>query len=63
MKYLAFIALTFLTATSTVSAKTLKIFGDVQVTNVKPTEAFIWERSNKETPLYPIELAKAKIRG
>ncbi len=39
------------------------IYADVQVTNINPTNNFIWKRENPNTPQYPIELAKAGIKG
>ncbi len=39
------------------------IYGDVQVTDIEPENNFIWKRANKNTPKYPIELARSGIRG
>lgn len=44
-----------------VSAK--KVYGDVQVTHIAPTENIKWQRENQHTPLYPIELARKGMRG
>ena len=39
------------------------IYGDVQVIDIEPANNFIWERANKNTPKYPIELARSGGRG
>ncbi|WP_338725965.1 hypothetical protein V8687_20750 [Shewanella baltica] len=41
-------------------AKSLNVYGDVQVTDIQPTSSFIWERENKKSPQYPIELARSQ---
>ncbi|MBA6293790.1 energy transducer TonB [Colwellia sp. MB3u-70] len=54
-------SLAFLTVSTSSIAK--NIYGDVQVTDIEPANNFIWERANKNTPKYPIELARSGIRG
>ncbi|MCJ8294632.1 MAG: energy transducer TonB [Colwellia sp.] len=59
--------LSFLTAFALMSISTScgakKVYADVQVTDINPTSNFIWERANKKTPKYPIELARSGVRG
>jgi TonB family protein len=54
-------SLLLLTVSTSSIAK--NIYGDVQVTDIEPANNFIWERANKKTPKYPIELARSGIRG
>ncbi|MCU8091666.1 energy transducer TonB [Shewanella sp. SM20] len=44
-------------------AKSHNVYADVQVTDIKPTSGFIWERENKSAPQYPMELARSGIAG
>ncbi|PKH87724.1 energy transducer TonB [Colwellia sp. Bg11-28] len=46
-----------------ISSSAKKFYADVQVTDINPTSKFTWERENKNTPKYPIELARSGIRG
>ncbi|MDG1122533.1 MAG: TonB family protein [Glaciecola sp.] len=38
-------------------------YADVQVTNLTPSNDFVWERSNKNTPKYPLALARSGLSG
>ena len=40
-----------------------KYYADVHVTDMSPQADVIWVRENQHTPKYPIELARAGIRG
>jgi TonB family protein len=58
------IVLTALTLISISTSSLAKnIYADVQVTNIDPKNNFIWERANKKTPKYPIELARSGVKG
>ncbi|WP_119967718.1 energy transducer TonB [Shewanella japonica] len=63
MKKLVKLAILFLAVISVSTIAVTSIYADVQVTNVKPTSDFAWQRENKNTPKYPIELARSGIRG
>jgi len=63
MKNLTLFLLSALLCSSTSLAANKRIYGDVHVKNIEPIENFIWERANKNTPKYPIELARSGIRG
>ncbi len=62
MKNLITISSLVLLSVST-SSIAKNIYGDVQVTDIEPVNNFNWERANKNTPKYPIELARSGIRG
>jgi TonB family protein len=62
MKLILFVAMWLaLTASCYVKAKT--VYADVQVTNLPTKGDFYWEQANKNTPKYPIELARTGITG
>lgn len=46
-----------------VEAKSNVIYADIQVTNLEPTQNFIWTRENQNTPAYPIGLARPGLQG
>lgn len=49
---------------SSAASARVAYFADVRVTQVAPDEqTAAWQRMNPQTPKYPIELAKAGIRG
>jgi len=60
-KLLALIA--FVLMSVSISSLAKKIYADVQVTDINPTSNFTWQRENKNTPKYPIELARSGVRG
>lgn len=63
MKILTLIPIILTIASASVAGKTNTIYADVQVTNLAPTNDFIWERANKNTPKYPVELARSGTIG
>lgn len=63
MKILTLIPIVLTIASTSVAGKTNTIYADVQVTNLAPTTDFIWQRANKNTPKYPVELARSGTRG
>ena len=63
MKTLKLIPIFLAVASVSALAKNNTFYGDVEVTNVAPTNDFIWERANQNTPQYPIELARSGIKG
>jgi TonB family protein len=63
MKILTLIPIVLTIASASVAGKTNTIYADVQVTNLAPTNDFIWERANKNTPKYPVELARSGTIG
>jgi len=63
MKNITLAALVFLVVSAPTLAKPKRFYADVQVTNIEPTADFLWQRKNKNTPKYPIELARSGIRG
>jgi len=63
MNTLKLIPVFFFFTSAAVLANTKTFYADVQVTDMDPTSNFIWERENKNTPKYPVELARSGIRG
>ncbi len=63
MKFLKLIPIVMVFIPTIVLAKSTTVYADVQVTDLVPTNNFVWERKNKKTPKYPIEFASAGIRG
>ncbi|MGZ9897870.1 energy transducer TonB [Shewanella gaetbuli] len=58
---IALTSLMLLTVSTSSIAK--NIYADVQVTDIEPKNQVIWERANKNTPEYPLELARSGIQG
>ncbi|GGP92535.1 energy transducer TonB [Shewanella ulleungensis] len=44
-------------------AKRMNIYGEILVTNITPESGAMWTRVNHKAPMYPIELAKARMVG
>lgn len=44
-------------------AKRMNIYGETLVTDITPESGAMWTRVNHQAPLYPIELAKARMAG
>lgn len=63
MKNLRFIPLVLMLSPVSFLAKSAIIYADIQVTDIAPTKDFIWQRKNKNTPLYPIDFASSKTQG
>jgi protein TonB len=65
MKILTLIPIVLVLAVASTSAvgKKNTIYADVQVTDLASTSDFIWERANKNTPKYPVELARSGTIG
>ena len=63
MRISILILVVFAVTTASAVAKGKKIYADIQVTDVEPTNEFVWERANQNTTKYPIELARSGIRG
>ena len=63
MKNITIVILALLTISTSSLAKNNNFYADIQVTDINPTTGFIWNRANKNTPRYPIELARSGIKG
>ena len=61
MKMLTLIAITLALFSTNSIAK--KIYADVQLTYISLLNNAIWQRENKNTPKYPIALARSGLRG
>ena len=63
MKILTFIPFLFIIASTNALGKVNIKYGDIQVTDLTPANDFVWERSNKNTPKYPLALARSGLTG
>ncbi|MDO6426975.1 energy transducer TonB [Thalassotalea sp. 1_MG-2023] len=61
MKMLTLIAITLALFSTNSIAK--KFYADVQLTHISPPSNAIWQRENKNTPRYPIALARSGLKG
>ncbi|WP_348730248.1 TonB family protein [Rheinheimera texasensis] len=63
MKILKLIPLVLVLSPVSFLANSTNIYADIQVTDVAPTQGFIWQRKNKNTMVYPIEFASSRTQG